>query len=218
MGSTAAAGQDPAIIKERIRDMAGDRGVRLLGVADMGPFKEPGADIPPGTRRFLTPYCRAVVMGLPWGLDSGRELVKRLEALALEMYHFIWDQGFMALPVHGDEEFDPLERRGFISLKALAREAGLGWQGRSLLIVNPDHGPLHRLIAVMTDAPLPLDGPVRNRCGSCSACVDACPRGALTLTRFEDRPPRRADVLKVAECVGNDSCPHCIEACPWLKK
>ena len=91
---------------------------------------------------------------------------------------------------------------GLVSLKALAKQAGLGWQGRSLLIVNPDHGPLHRLIAVLTDLDLEPDQPMRNRCGNCSACVEACPQGALSLVRFQDRPARRKEVLDVSKMRG----------------
>ncbi len=218
MTTPASTDADSGKIKEEIRELARGQGVELMGVADMAPFLAPGADIPKGTRRFLKPYSRAVVFGVPWGVDSGRELLRtKLEPLAFSVNCILWDNGLTALTVHGDDEFDPRERRGLISLKALAGQAGLGWQGRSLLIINPDHGPLHRLIAVMTDLELEPDGPVRNRCGGCSACVDACPQKALTMVRFEDRPTNRRDILEVSRCIGNDTCPHCIEACPWLK-
>ena len=61
--------------KEEIRDLARAKGVELMGVADLAPFLEPGADIPEGAGRFLEPYSRAVVLGIPWGVDSGRRLL-----------------------------------------------------------------------------------------------------------------------------------------------
>lgn len=209
---------DPARIREEIGALARAKGVELMGVADMAPFLAPGADILAGTHRFLEPYSRAVVLGIPWGVGTGRGLLSdTLEPLALSINSMLWDLGGLALVIHGDDELDPRERRGLLPLKALARQAGLGWQGRSLLIVNQDHGPLHRLIAILTDLDLEPDGPVRNRCGSCSACVEACPQGALNLVRFSERPETRQEILDVTRCIGNDTCPHCIEACPWLK-
>ncbi len=66
-----------------------------------------------------------------------------------------------------------------ISHKAVARMAGLGWQGKSLLLINPEYGPRVRLVTILTDMPLTPDGPVKNRCGACLECVQACPASAI---------------------------------------
>jgi len=99
----------------------------------------------------------------------------------------------------------------------LAKGAGLGWQGRSLLIVSPEYGPIHRLVAVLTDMPLEPDQPIANRCEECSLCVDKCPEGALTLRQFEDHPESREDVLDVEACRGDYGCKVCMVVCPWTE-
>jgi ferredoxin len=67
--------------------------------------------------------------------------------------------------------------------------------GRSLLVISPEDGPLHRLVVILTEMPLDTGKPVPNQCGDCSSCVDECPVGALTLTTFDDHPLHREDVL-----------------------
>ena len=76
--------------------------------------------------------------------------------------------------------------------KAVAIAAGIGWQGKSLLVVNPDFGPRIRLTTVLTDADLAPDAPIKNRCGKCHQCKDHCPAGAIIgATPTAIMPPAR---------------------------
>ena len=113
--------------------------------------------------------------------------------------------------------FDPINRLGFISLKLLAKAAGLGWQGRSLLVISPEYGPFHRLIAILTDLPLQANEAIKNRCGDCRKCIEACPQNALTFVAFNDHPSCREDVLDIQSCLGDNGCLVCILSCPLLK-
>jgi epoxyqueuosine reductase QueG len=69
-----------------------------------------------------------------------------------------------------------------ISHKMIATRSGLGWIGKTDLLVSRRFGPRVRLASILTDLPLePLDAPIdQSRCGSCSLCVDICPAGAAT--------------------------------------
>jgi len=113
--------------------------------------------------------------------------------------------------------------------KPLAEQAGLGWQGRHTLLVSPRAGGWLLLGALMSDLALPPDPPERNRCGSCRACVAACPTGALEETGRID--PRRClsyytiegpDLLPEAlrPALGNRiyGCDACQAACPWTQR
>lgn len=97
-------------------------------------------------------------------------------------------------------------------LKALVRG-----QGRSLLIVSPTYGPVHRWIAVLTDMKLPGAAVVANQCGDCALRVEECPAGALKLVDFNDHPAYREDVLDIDLCRGDDGCVECITVCPWRR-
>ncbi len=202
-----------------LRRFVGNMGIDLCGVVSMDSVRGMPTGLPAAGLGFLSEYKWAIVLGAQQGKlgegASGNDVSLYLEKAALEVAAFLEHKGYRALTVHTEDEFDPVERKGLLSLKVLAKGAGLGWQGRSLLIVSPRYGPLHRLIAILTNMPLEADRPVSNQCGDCSICVDECPVGALTLRVFEDHPGSREDVLDLSACLGDDGCMICLEACPW---
>ncbi len=63
--------------------------------------------------------------------------------------------------------------------RAAAVRAGVGWLGKSTMVLAPGHGPWMLLGTVVTDASIPADSPMQRDCGTCSACIPACPTGAL---------------------------------------
>lgn len=82
-----------------------------------------------------------------------------------------------------------LEEKGYecvlypvnLSQKRMAQLAGLGSMGKNSLIINPVYGPWIRLQSILTDAPLVFDQEYTvDLCGDCTACIDACPTGALS--------------------------------------
>jgi epoxyqueuosine reductase len=147
----------------------------------------------------------------------GMEASIYLEKVALQVMGYLGDKKQHSLIIHTEDEFDPINRIGLISLKVLVKAAGLGWQGRSLLIISPDYGPIHRLIAILTDRHLQPDEPIANKCGNCSICIHECPTNALRLARFEDHPKNREHVLNLHDCLGDKGCKVCLIACPWQK-
>ncbi len=196
--------------------------VDLVGVADLRRLEGMPVGITPVPDGFLSGYAYAIVLGAQLGKlgkgASGTEVNVYLERAALEVMAYLEERGYCTLIVHTEDEFDPVKRMGLLSLKALAKDAGLGWQGRSLLIISPEYGPIHRWIAILTNMPLQADDPIPNRCGDCSLCVDRCPQGALKLVHFADHPERREDVLDIGLCRGDTGCQVCLVVCPWAQQ
>lgn len=64
--------------------------------------------------------------------------------------------------------------------RAAAARAGVGWQGRSTMLLTPGHGPWLLVGSVVTDADLNETTPMKRGCGTCVACIPACPTGAIT--------------------------------------
>ena len=62
---------------------------------------------------------------------------------------------------------------------ALAAKSGIGWQGKHTLLLTRDAGSWFFLGEIYTDLPLPVTPPQPSHCGSCSACIDICPTGAI---------------------------------------
>jgi len=102
--------------------------------------------------------------------------------------------------------------------KTVATLAGLGWIGKSTLLVSAEYGPRLRLGALLTDGPFQTDNPVINsNCDDCNYCVDACPAGAIKGSNWS-RGLERAELLDVGLCYEyfrqTNLCGLCLKACP----
>jgi len=197
-------------------------GVDLVGIADLSRLDGMPIGVPFASGGFLKNFRYAVVLGAQLNKlgknATGLQVSLFMEKAAIEVLAYLEERGNPGLIVHTEDEFDPVKRIGLVSLKVLAKGAGLGWQGRSLLIINPEYGPVHRWIAVLTNLSLHADETMPNLCGECSLCIDKCPKGALTLVPFRDHPEHLEDVLNIQACLGDAGCKVCLVVCPWARK
>lgn len=110
-----------------------------------------------------------------------------------------------------------------------ASRAGLGWIGRHGLVIHPKFGSWFHLATIITTLELDYDAPVPDRCGTCSACVEACPTGAIVADRVVDSrrcisfhtiENRGAIPPVVAEGLHGwvFGCDLCQEVCPWNRR
>lgn len=224
-------------VKKRVREWGAD----LVGVADAAPLRE----LPISPDNLLDSFTRAVsiAVGLPKAIF--RQIVDRptaiyahayktanalLDDIAFRTASFLEREGFSALAIPASQVLDRERWLGAISHKAVAKMSGIGWQGKSLLLVTPEFGPRVRLVTVLTNAPLAVDAPLKNRCGACEQCKKACPAGAIKGTvemgRYESRDAA-VDISRCSEKLVHDFsklpevsatiCGFCIKACPFSR-
>ncbi|MGB8818455.1 MAG: tRNA epoxyqueuosine(34) reductase QueG [Rhizobiaceae bacterium] len=112
--------------------------------------------------------------------------------------------------------------------KPLAAQAGLGWQGKHTNLVSRAHGSWFFLGAIFTEAELLPDMAETDHCGTCRACLDACPTNAfpapyqldarrcISYLTIEHNRPIPHDLRKA---IGNRiyGCDDCLASCPWNK-
>ena len=116
-----------------------------------------------------------------------------LDQIGVRVANELQRAGYSAFPVPASKRTDDENICGIFSQKLAAHLAGLGWIGKSCLLITPDHGPRVRWVTILTDAPLrPTGSPMEQQCGECTACVDICPQHAFTGRPFHRDEPREA--------------------------
>ena len=227
---------------EMIKNKITEFGADLVGIADIEPLKELRVD-PPG---LLDPFTRAVSIAIKLPLAAFEEIIDRptpvyksiyqtanliLDQIAFNTASALQNDGHYSLPLPASQVLNMENWYAAISHKAVARMAGLGWQGKNLLLITPQYGSRVRLATILTKAPLDVDGPVKNRCGDCTACQDACPSQAIKGVNTETHYKNRNEAMYFSRCVekvtgefakipevGVPICGICIKVCPFGRK
>ncbi|WP_408004079.1 tRNA epoxyqueuosine(34) reductase QueG [Ramlibacter alkalitolerans] len=197
------------------------------------------AELVPGTVSVITArmdYLAATPEG--WQaiefdrLQRSREGVVSLYARGRD-YHKVLRSRLQKLSERIAAEIGPFGHRVFTDSAPvleveLAARSGQGWRGRHTLVLNREGGSMFFLGEVYVDLALPATEAVADHCGTCSACMDVCPTGAivgpyrldarrcisyLTIEHAGAIPP------ELRPLIGNRiyGCDDCQLACPWNK-
>lgn len=187
---------------------------------------------------YETDFSAAVVLAVPYAerisvLEYRHEKYEKLVDTAKEKAEILrsalaWalrrEGASVAMPSAVQTNEESLEAP--LSFKDAAVRSGLGWIGKNGVLITPQYGPHVYLTALVTDALLPVKEAItKSFCPQgCTACIDACPCGALKGRRWEMGLPRR-ELIDYHKCNERRSrfigmlgrkhpCGLCLIACP----
>lgn len=203
-------------------------GADVYGVADLGLY---GKEL----RGFDDPILEQYRYGIAYGLVVSKSVLDtitdgptqfyqhhyrqvnyRLDMIAYLLSRDIERMGYKALPFAASQLIDWQNQKAHISHKRMAELAGIGWIGRNNLMVHPAFGAHVRYNTVLTDIPLTPGSPLDMGCGTCVACVSACPAHAIKTTREEFDHQGCFAMLKRFKNernLGHHICGICVKAC-----
>jgi epoxyqueuosine reductase len=201
METTAARRGDPRALWPDVRS------VIMLGM-NYGPDANPPAILKQRTRGAISVYAQ--------GVDYHDIIKPRLKAVAR----------WLTAQAGGDVKV--FVDTAAVMEKPLAEQAGLGWQGKHTNLVSRQFGSWLFLGAIFTTLDLPPDEREADHCGSCRACLDACPTAAfpapyrldarrcISYLTIEHKGPIPRELR---ELMGNHiyGCDDCLAVCPWNK-
>ena len=248
---------DPSAFKDWLRAQAGAAGFTRAGFAPCLAFEEESGRLEAwfqGGRGALLPYldpaqladprtvfpeARTALVGFfPYGRPdavpgAAPDSLKVSRYLWGPDYHMILKPRLARILDRARELWPGLDGRVCVDTaplleRQLAARAGLGWQGRHTLLIAGKDGSWGFLGVLLLSVDLPPDPPFEgHQCGSCTACLEACPTGALepflldparcltTYTVETEAEPPPAVALALAGTRWAAGCDLCQEACPW---
>lgn len=147
-------------------------------------------------------------------------------------YHAVVKEKLWSLFQYIKNEAGDIEGRCFVDSapvmeRELATRAGLGWTGKNTLLINPRKGSYFFLAEIICDLDLEYDLSIRDHCGTCTRCIDACPTEAISKEGYVMDASRCISYLTIE--LRNDiptefkdkmdnwmyGCDVCQQVCPW---
>lgn len=129
------------------------------------------------------------------------------------------------------EQFGSISARGFVDSapvmdKAWAVKSGLGWVGKNSNVIHPKSGSFFFIAEIICDLELEADGPIKDYCGTCTRCIDACPTDAIVEPYVVDGSKCISYLtIELKNEIPNEfhnkmdnwifGCDVCQDVCPW---
>jgi epoxyqueuosine reductase len=186
--------------------------------------------------RLLVEDAKSVVTVLlnyyPENTQTDSEAPKLSKYAYGEDYHFVIKDKLNELVAFIQKEIGEVAGRAFVDSapvmdKAWAKKSGAGWLGKNTNIIHPKNGSFFFIAELIIDLELEPDGPIKDYCGSCTRCIDACPTEAIVEPYMVDGSKcisyltiELKDAILPNEFHGKMDnwmfgCDICQDVCPW---
>ena len=221
------------MLDDELKAVLEANGAKLVGYGDM-------QDVPNCKYRYGVSVAINVPVHILKQLLEGptkeyyemyHELNSQLDEIIQAGVTYLQEQGYHAYGQTTDVVKKDEHWQTPVPHKTVATRAGLGWIGKSCLLVTPQYGSAIRLSSLLTDAPLTCQAPIdQSRCGACQVCVKACPAGALKGTLWnkdidrheifdrEKCKKKQTEIMKARTGIETDLCGQCFAVCPHTRK
>jgi epoxyqueuosine reductase QueG len=137
-----------------------------------------------------------------------------LDQTACHLVRFIEEKDKKAIAIPASQVVDWEKRKGHISHIILAKKAGLGYIGRSGLLVHPIFGAQVRYVSVLTDLEFEPDKEIDSSCGECHKCIKVCPAGAISEDGLDVmRCYEKLNDFSKIRGIGQHVCGVCVKVC-----
>jgi epoxyqueuosine reductase len=146
-------------------------------------------------------------------------------------YHFVIKEKLKALIAYINEKIGEVQGRAFVDSapvmdKVWAKKSGLGWVGKNTNLINTQTGSFFFIAEIIIDLELDYDGPIKDYCGTCTKCIDACPTDALSNPYVLDASKCISYLtIELKEQIPKEfkgkmenwifGCDICQDVCPW---
>ena len=145
-------------------------------------------------------------------------------------YHLVLKEKLKTFFQKIQAEFGDVEGRVFVDSapileKAWAAKSGLGWIGKNTNLLTQKVGSYYFIVEIICDLPLAYNHPVTDHCGSCTACIDACPTQALTPFKIDASKCISYLTIELKSSIPSEfsgqmdnwmfGCDVCQDVCPW---
>ena len=147
-------------------------------------------------------------------------------------YHFVLKHKLKSLLYFIEEQIGQVQGRVFVDSAPVlerdwARRSGLGWMGKNTMLIHPRAGSYFFLAEVICDLELEYDGPIKDYCGTCRRCIDACPTDAISPEGYilDGSKCISYFTIELKEAIPEEykgkfenwmfGCDICQEVCPW---
>jgi epoxyqueuosine reductase len=185
--------------------------------------------------RILVPGAKSVVSLLLNYYPSEKQLDETAPKISKyaygEDYHFVIKEKLNLLLEYIKENIGDVDGRVFVDSapvmdKAWAKKGGLGWIGKHSNLINKNSGSFFFIAELIIDLELEYDGPIKDYCGTCTRCMDACPTDAIVAPYVVDGSKCISYfTIELKESIPNDvkgkfnnwmfGCDICQDVCPW---
>jgi epoxyqueuosine reductase len=185
--------------------------------------------------RLLVPGARSVISMLLNYYPSAEQTDKTAPKISKYAYgtdyHFVIKEKLNALLEFIKDKIGSVEGRAFVDSapvmdKVWAKRSGLGWVGKNSNLINKQSGSFFFIAELIIDLELEYDGPVKDYCGTCTKCIDACPTDAIVAPNIVNGSKCISYfTIELKENIPNEvkgkfdnwmfGCDVCQDVCPW---